>query len=545
MHVHPSPMTGVLPDSPKIGWRRRPARDYMRAVLVIGVLLALTLASQAFWTKAFQSELGGFPDEAAHYVTGLLVHDYLLSGRLDQALPFAHSFYDHYPKVALGNWPPGFYLVQGLWGMVFGDGSVSILALVSLLSALVASLVFALVSREAGAAFGAAAALTWMTLPLVVRFTGTVMTEIPLALLSLLSLHAYSRYLDQGRVRWNVLFGLLAASAILTKASAASLAFMPPLAVAFTGKWAMLRKPSFWWPVIIVLVLCGPWSWYFRETAKEGWLQSSPSLGYAGRALGFFPWRLLFGSGLGLGLMAILGVATSLRRLREMPSIFILSLAFVIGVLAFQLIVPAGREERHIIPAMPAVAILGYLGLHAFVEGRRKGLSAAPRFLVPALLGIAALQLPLCMQVRAKGYDGFGSVAGRILSLAGDAPVRILVSSEPRGEGMFVAEVAERDARPRHFVRRGTKVLSTSTWSGADFKLTYTTEAEIEGYLERDGIRFVVLDKTVDESMRTPDMALLQSALVSNPGRFRLIGAFPCSRRGSLAPSGLELYERI
>src|SRR5687767_8633035 len=72
------------------------------------------------WQKAggdYESEFGAHPDEAAHYVTGLLVRDAMatlpscIAERSRAALgPYrgkdvAGGFYEHYPKVALGVWP--------------------------------------------------------------------------------------------------------------------------------------------------------------------------------------------------------------------------------------------------------------------------------------------------------------------------------------------------------------------------------------------------------------------------------------------------------
>src|SRR5579864_989864 len=76
--------------------------------------VALTIGLQ--WRgNAYQSEWSGTEDEAAHYVTGLMVHDYIRDGLPASPLGYARRYYEHYPKVAIGHWPPVFYILQAAW----------------------------------------------------------------------------------------------------------------------------------------------------------------------------------------------------------------------------------------------------------------------------------------------------------------------------------------------------------------------------------------------------------------------------------------------
>ena len=34
-------------------------------------------------------------------------------------MAFAENYYLHYPEVAMGHWPPGFYLLQAVWTLLF------------------------------------------------------------------------------------------------------------------------------------------------------------------------------------------------------------------------------------------------------------------------------------------------------------------------------------------------------------------------------------------------------------------------------------------
>ena len=108
------------------------------SVLVYLVFLLVAVGFQ--WMQgAYQAEFGGHPDEAAHYVTGLMVHDYLAAGLPGNPMRFAQMYYDHYPKVALGNWPPVFYLIQSAWTLLLTPSRASLLLLMAALEALVAA----------------------------------------------------------------------------------------------------------------------------------------------------------------------------------------------------------------------------------------------------------------------------------------------------------------------------------------------------------------------------------------------------------------------
>ena len=83
----------------------------MAAALAI-TIFAVVVALQ--WTHgAYQAEFGAHPDEAAHYVTGLMIRDYIAAGMPGHPMAYTQNYYNHYPKVALGNWPPLFYCNPG------------------------------------------------------------------------------------------------------------------------------------------------------------------------------------------------------------------------------------------------------------------------------------------------------------------------------------------------------------------------------------------------------------------------------------------------
>src|SRR5580698_9640953 len=88
-------------------------------VLVGLIFLAVAIALQGTG-GAWNNDFGSNSDEPAHFVSAVMLRDFLLGGELAHPMAFAKLFYLHYPKVAIGQWPPFLYVVLGSWMVVFG-----------------------------------------------------------------------------------------------------------------------------------------------------------------------------------------------------------------------------------------------------------------------------------------------------------------------------------------------------------------------------------------------------------------------------------------
>src|SRR5262245_18910858 len=99
---------------------------------------------------AFTHELGGAPDEAAHFITGLMIHDYVASGIGTSPLEFAKEYYTHYPKVAFGIWPPLFHVMDAAWMLLISPSKASVVLMLSVFTTVVAYLLFRVIERAFG-----------------------------------------------------------------------------------------------------------------------------------------------------------------------------------------------------------------------------------------------------------------------------------------------------------------------------------------------------------------------------------------------------------
>src|SRR5215831_17422898 len=72
----------------------------LRSFALFLALLAVVILLQ--WLgSAYSSEFSG-ADEPAHFITGLMIRDYVASGFPDSPVTYAEKFYVHYPRVAFG-----------------------------------------------------------------------------------------------------------------------------------------------------------------------------------------------------------------------------------------------------------------------------------------------------------------------------------------------------------------------------------------------------------------------------------------------------------
>ena len=485
----------------------------LAGMLVLGALAAALVVVLHLASGSRQSELGAHPDEAAHFVTGLMVRDYLASGFHESPLRYADEYYRHYPKIGLGVWPPFFYLVQAAWTLVLPPHTV--LWLMAVLGLMLAILTGWWLWRAFGWAEAAAGAAMLTALPLVQQYSNMVMAEVLSALLMFAATGFFARYMESDEWRGAIGFGICAGLAIMTKGTGLALVFMPALAILFTGRYDLLWRKSLWLAALLAGLIAGPWTWHFRNQGRGGWEEPSPSLHFTKTAITFYGWEMCVALGWVLAALALAGAVSlflpGAGRERK-PAIAVCSLALVMGVWIFQCLAPVGLEARHLTPAMPALMVLAMAGLYAttsrwpgvrpiFTWGMLAVFFVWPAVFHPASptpgygsIGNQVAGSPF--RVPRKAWGGFEPVAEAVMIKHPTG--NILIASDARGEGMFIADVAARDPhRPSYTVERASKILASSTWSGSGYQSLYRTPEEVRAALKKAQIEFVVTDASV------------------------------------------------
>ncbi|MBY0508153.1 MAG: glycosyltransferase [Bryobacteraceae bacterium] len=433
-------------------WRRRDPYG-LAAVVALAVIIG---AGQAI-SGTYAADFAVHPDEPSHFVNGTLVEQYLRHPTL-APMRFAEQYYLHFPRVAIGHWPPFFYAVEGLWFIIFGVSRTSALLLQALLGWALATAVYALARRHAASlASFAAASLLVLTRPFQEAVEG-VMADAPTALLTLGAVLVFSRYLRSTSAGASLAFGGLSSLALLVKGSACPLAFVPLIAILVSRRWELLRRPDLWLSALPVLLTAMPWYLWAAQFSSPGH-----------RAIGLYAghWTPWLGFGLPLLLLALAG-AWLLPK--SDPGV----LALVLGYGLALFFVSSFRESRHLLPAAAAAAVLS-AGVWARLP--RWGVLAALAALVYCT---SFVTYPLAL------------FRGHLPAMA--AHGNLLVTGP--GEGAIVAALAERDPAPRLATFRASRVLASSTFTGQQYRLLVQNEAETSDRLASLGIGWILSGAT-------------------------------------------------
>ena len=163
-----------------------PTTSFRRRCTWLVFILSLAISLVFVTTNgAWTSDLGGDPDEAAHAVTSLMVRDFLAGGWQRPPLAFAQQYYADFPKVALGHYPPGFYLLAGLWLLPLVSIK-SLLVLQAIIASFLSALIYRLASKLVSIPAAITAGLLMAALPLCLKQIQIVMSDNSVALLGLL-----------------------------------------------------------------------------------------------------------------------------------------------------------------------------------------------------------------------------------------------------------------------------------------------------------------------------------------------------------------------
>jgi hypothetical protein len=480
-----------------------------RAVATGGLILLLLFLLSAVLQRqsgAWESEFGAHPDEAAHYVTGLMLRDYLTHGFPGNPLAFAKKYYEHYPKVALGHYPPGYYIVEGGWLLLFGSSRSSALLLQCALSATAGLLIYLIARRFAGGwgAFGSA--VLFVALPQVQATAVLVMSDLLVAIFCTAAAWAWGKYLQSDRLWYSLGYGICAAAAILTKGSGLLLALIPAMTLCLPGRFTLLRRPSFWVAAVPVLLICVPWMVLTYKITQEG-MADQPMLEYLKNSIPYYASRMgrVFGPVILAGALA--GIWMHRKQLRSGDGVLFATVSLLPATLIFYSLVPSGFDPRYLLPAAPALVIFFVLALARLATTGRAWLAAAG-----FLATVASYWFLPYGPVAEKQFSGFREAADYIRA-QGAPSERILVASDARGEGAFIAEMAMRDRKISWTVLRGSKELASSDWLGREYEQRKETGEELLKALETEGMEWIVMDKGTPRKDSSRHVESLSSAL--------------------------------
>ncbi|MBL9114509.1 MAG: hypothetical protein JNJ83_05840 [Verrucomicrobiaceae bacterium] len=471
------------------------------------VLAALATVGVQMRNGFYTRELGSDPDEPAHAVTALMVRDYLASSLGTNPAAFATQYYQHFPKVALGHYPPVFYGLAGFW--LLPSPSVKALGVLqALLTALLVVSAAGLMARRMPWWLAGLLALGWSFMPLMQKQSSMVMADSLLAVVCLWSLIAWQKFVRSGTAASSVAFGCLAALAILTKGSAWLLGAVPPVYILLSRAWELLKNWRLWLAPLPVALLAVPWQLFSSKITARG-MTSDTSAEHLGKAVTFYlealPRSLTWPVALVL-VIALGAILVRWHRSSEEREDDHSSAALVLATLLVVFLVPAGVTTRYLLPMFyPALILVSCL------LWRWQPWSV----LIVALASIASVDLPEPQQV-----DGYSEALGHIHRVSRtDGDLRILVVSDARGEGSVVAEVAFNKTSASDFsstVYRASKELAEQDWLGRNYKAKATDLAALSTLLNQREVDWILVDYSVQDDRRAPYFGLVEKVLESS-----------------------------
>jgi|GEM_PF-1983890 len=461
-------------------------------------------------------------DASRHAMNSVFVHDFFAQGGWRDPLGFAKAYYDQYPGINIGFYPPFLYAVTAPVLGLLGVGHGVCQGVVAAFAALVAMGGYAWTRPVLGRPAAVAAGLMLVLGPEMALWGRQVQLDVPAVALLLWGAWALAKWMEAPRRRWLMLAALLLGCAMLTRVQTVfawpwwlAIVFLRPAGRAqpwrprlmATALYGVLSLPSVASAIYFARVvghLAGQmpdmpplWSW-----ANWGWYAARfpEQLGVVGMAV------LLLGVLLS-AVVLVAGGALPGRRQGEPGRPAALrslvqgrcALALSMALLAWGFFsAVSNKEPRFDLPVLPFALLASFLAIGRWGQLGRAADAAlpAPRarwaaglvmLLGAAMLAEAGLAQRWASVPRVTGHREAALLAAR-LAPAGS---RVMISAHR--DGNFIFALRADGQRPDLAVRRADKLLVDMTiMRQLGIRDRGLTEQDIEALLARERVSVVV-----------------------------------------------------
>ncbi len=462
-----------------------------RALLVAAFLAALVMATRGITNEGAVSLQG---DMARHLMNGAFVYDFVADGGATSIAglrEYAQHYYARYPALSLGHHPPFLPVLLVPFYAVFGVSVFAARLAILVCFLLSAWLLFLIAARLYNQTVGGWAALFFVTSPFVVEFSQAVMSELPMLMCVLLTLHCLLRFRESGRRLDYALFVAAAVMSLTAKQLAVSV-FPVYLALLLDrrGRSLLLRRDIFAWtiagvmlvaPLVVMTLRLSP----FNVAVIVDAYINDRNLSSFWNGLSIV---LEYHLTLPLALAAGAGIVASLIRHDRRIVLALLWITTVVGSVVFLL--GTIEPERYSIAALPAYCLCA------------ASLAAIPRdsirrFAVMALAGAVVWQGWWVRAIYPAGAEGYEAAARFVLN--GQPPATVLFSGS-MGNGYFTFFMRKHDALRQSVVLRADKLLTTSLMGNQSASDRIQRPSEIYQRLNTLGTKFVVIEDRPSDS---------------------------------------------
>jgi hypothetical protein len=516
----------------------------VKLLAVFGTALLAILAYQHS-NGAYENDLY-YGDSAAHFVTAVMIGDYLRTNIGSNPITFAEEYYLHCPKVAFGRWPPLFHFLQAGWYLAFGASKASALLLMGVITATLIAVVYCRLDRLYGANVAAAVVLLLASFASVRWQLQMVMSDVLTMLFCTLAAFALADFVGSRRTGDLLAIALWSALAIFTKENALHLAILVPCVLALAaGKtlWRDMQQRL----VVAGVLVTGIGLAILR-------MQVNPQIhGYQG--LTHLATRIVRFDDSEAVLEAFFSVASPLifliagtgvvlyekRRVRDERMWHErVCIAWLLSLVAFLLLVPAPPDSRYSMPALVPLMILTGLALFE-IKNYLAGISHAMGLVAPWILcAVTIFSLDHHVPPRVGGF----SAAAQAI------PVRpnlvTLVSSDSFGEGAYIVERLMTDRSRAGITLRSGKMLASSDWHDEEYQLRMKTSDQVFRFLLEVPVHYIALDtyRPLGDPP-SPHCTLLQRTLEEHPRDFIPVASLPRYHGDMKYEHAIVVYENV
>ena len=490
--------------------------------LTLPALLYLPLILVLQWIcGAYQTGFDGWFDEPRHYVTGLMVRDYIASLQLAHPLQFAENYYLHYPAVEFGHWPPVFYILQAAWTMFLPVSHGSMLVFMAVLTTATALLVHRCAEKEMSSVWAWMSGLLFIALPVTQMYAAMVMSEMPLALFSVAGLLGIIRYFEKETMGRAAALGLLISIAVLAKPSAWVLPLTLVLSALLLKEWKRLFSPRLWLAAALVAVLCLPFSVLTLNMVRVGQGQAI-TWSHTWTALPIYLSELPSMLGIPLLVLALCGIAVRffwpLLIGRPLPLFWTVMAVYLACVLLFHIVVPTPAVPRKIMMAVPVFALFAVAGVEWMAAVFPAKLSFRARTTAAALVALSAFAV-LTFKIPQRPASWVPEVARALVSRPDlRKPVVLVAAQQIAGgpidvEPAVIAQIASLEPqRFKRYVLRASKHLVTGSLNGVNYHSLFETAAQVRAALDAIPVSLVLVH-SIEGQPELPHQSLLRAML--------------------------------
>jgi hypothetical protein len=518
-------MSGIDQESNRPGYRR-----FLVVALIVVVALVLVVGLQEL-ANAFPATFD--QDACSHYISGAMIHDYIVRGGLTNPVHFLSHYYEHYPLIGIGHWGPFYYGIEALWMMLFSSSQSALLLLSATVTVATALSLYLSTERQLGIAAALFVGLAYIVSPLTQNESAVLMLDGPIALVCLCATLIYANFMHAGKLRDAVLFGFFAAAGLLIKGNAGCLALVPVFAVLIGRRFDLPFKLAFWAPVPIVAILAGLWYYLTWGAIAQGFRYGF-GIYYASHAAWANFGYLLNDVGpliLALALISIIRVCGRLRQhTADGPqnNLQICAASLFCAAFVFQLAVPAALQARYMLLAVPPILILAAIEadyLSGWICQRYRGgiMQTKAVWQMGAFAVLIVSLVPFASQIPNLKDEGFAEAAQQVWrNRLPDNPV-VLIAGDAKAECASIVGLAMLDKnRPSIFVVRGSRLLGGGGYNNQDYRPRFADVRGVMAEIDRYKIPFVLFRNSGMQKTWL-HLAQIQEARALYPGRWKLI----------------------